>query len=89
MFADPHFTPLLVEMRSDQRILALVVGLATALDNGFTKPPMGWSALYGAPFGSVNETLFSALRIALMRPRITLMRPRIAALLELFVRAGE
>ena len=31
--------------------------LASALDNGFTRPPMGWSALYGAPFGAVNETI--------------------------------
>jgi alpha-galactosidase len=31
--------------------------LVSALDNGFTRPPMGWSALYGAPFGSVNETI--------------------------------
>jgi hypothetical protein len=28
---------------------------AQSLDNGFTKPPMGWSALYGAPFGQVDE----------------------------------
>jgi len=28
-----------------------------ALDNGFKTPAMGWSALYGAPFGSVNETM--------------------------------
>ena len=26
-----------------------------ALDNGFTRPPLGWSALYGAPFSTVNE----------------------------------
>jgi hypothetical protein len=31
-------------------------GVASALDNGFTAPPMGWSALYGAPFSLVNET---------------------------------
>ena len=28
-----------------------------ALDNGFTEPPMGWSALYGAPFNQVNEQI--------------------------------
>lgn len=33
------------------------VGGAAALDNGFTSPPMGWSALYGAPFNQVNETM--------------------------------
>jgi len=27
-----------------------------AIDNGFKTPAMGWSALYGAPFGTVNET---------------------------------
>ena len=35
---------------------ALGVPCTDALDNGFTRPPMGWSALYGAPFGTVNET---------------------------------
>ena len=33
----------------------------SGLDNGFTRPPMGWSALYGAPFSLVNETI---MRIA-------------------------
>ena len=28
-----------------------------AIDNGFTRPPMGWSALYGAPFSTVNEAI--------------------------------
>lgn len=37
--------------------LAAAVGSAVALDNGFTSPPMGWSALYGAPFNQVNETM--------------------------------
>lgn len=27
------------------------------LDNGFDRPPMSWSALYGAPFTTVNETM--------------------------------
>ena len=37
-----------------------MLALATAalgIDNGFKTPAMGWSALYGAPFGSVNETI--------------------------------
>ena len=42
------------------QILAAAVGLAAALDNGFDRPPMGWSALYGAPFGAVNETMVLA-----------------------------
>lgn len=33
-----------------------LVAVVSAIDNGFTRPPMGWSALYGAPFGAVNET---------------------------------
>jgi hypothetical protein len=33
----------------------LLVAVASSLDNGFTKPPMGWSALYGAPFSKVDE----------------------------------
>ena len=36
--------------------VALVTTTCQALDNGFTTPPMGWSALYGAPFNQVNET---------------------------------
>jgi alpha-galactosidase len=36
---------------------ATLVASTTALDNGFTVPPRGWSALYGAPFNSVNETM--------------------------------
>ena len=50
-------------MRSIPRYVrsTLLIGAALALsvhaiDNGFTKPAMGWSALYGAPFSSVNET---------------------------------
>ena len=35
----------------------LLASSALALDNGFTRPPLGWSALYGAPFGTVNETI--------------------------------
>ena len=42
-------------------LAALAVGaavpLAEGLDNGFTAPPMGWSALYGAPFNQVNQTI--------------------------------
>ena len=26
-----------------------------AFDNGFPRPPLGWSALYGAPFQNINE----------------------------------
>lgn len=38
--------------------LAVTLAAGThALDNGFTRPPMGWSALYGAPFSTVNETI--------------------------------
>lgn len=38
-------------------LAVLLAGTGTlALDNGFVKPPLGWSALYGAPFSSVNET---------------------------------
>ena len=40
--------------------LLLVLSLAycaQALDNGFSRPPLGWSALYGAPFSTVNETI--------------------------------
>ena len=37
--------------------VASAICVATSLDNGFDRPPMGWSALYGAPFGSVNETM--------------------------------
>ena len=37
--------------------VASAMGAAAALDNGFDRPPMGWSALYGAPFGTVNETM--------------------------------
>eukprot|EP00040_Diaphanoeca_grandis_P012930 m.65370 g.65370 ORF g.65370 m.65370 type:complete len:555 (+) comp23553_c0_seq1:167-1831(+) len=33
-----------------------IAGVSVALDNGFMHPPMGWSALYGAPFGQVDET---------------------------------
>ena len=36
---------------------AAVTTACSALDNGFDSPPMGWSALYGAPFNSVNETM--------------------------------
>lgn len=45
------------------RVLAAAAALlalpsaASALDNGFTRPPLGWSALYGAPFSTVNETI--------------------------------
>lgn len=35
----------------------LATATVYALDNGFYKPPMGWSALYGAPFSTVNETI--------------------------------
>ena len=37
--------------------LLLAAPATNALDNGFTRPPLGWSALYGAPFGQVNETI--------------------------------
>ena len=34
---------------------------ALGLNNGLSqKPPMGWSALYGAPFMNVNETILKA-----------------------------
>jgi hypothetical protein len=42
--------------------VALLPGFASAgftINNGITLPPMGWSALYGAPFGKVNETIVS------------------------------
>lgn len=41
------------------RLVALMssVTICSAIDNGFTTPPMGWSALYGAPFNQVNETM--------------------------------
>ena len=29
----------------------------SSLNNGFPRPPLGWSALYGAPFSTVNETI--------------------------------
>jgi len=35
--------------------ISLVSSFA-GIDNGFVVPAMGWSALYGAPFGQVNET---------------------------------
>ena len=38
-------------------VLLLLLGATLALDNGFTRPPLGWSALYGAPFSTVNETI--------------------------------
>jgi hypothetical protein len=44
--------------------IALLPGLASAgvtINNGITLPPMGWSALYGAPFGKVNETIVSCV----------------------------
>jgi alpha-galactosidase len=31
--------------------------IALGIENGFKTPAMGWSALYGAPFGKVNETI--------------------------------
>ena len=37
--------------------LTALVAPAVTLDNGFTRPPLGWSALYGAPFSQVNETI--------------------------------
>ena len=41
-----------------QLLLALCLArCAQSLDNGFTRPPMGWSALYGAPFSTVNESI--------------------------------
>jgi hypothetical protein len=40
--------------------LAFLLYSAQALDNGFTRPPLGWSALYGAPFSTVNETIVRA-----------------------------
>ena len=41
-------------------VLTLALAPTAALDNGFSTPPMGWSALYGAPFGTVNETMVVA-----------------------------
>ena len=41
--------------RACQASLLLSV-LAHALDNGFPRPPLGWSALYGAPFSQVTES---------------------------------
>lgn len=38
-------------------VLFLTLISTQALDNGFTVPPLGWSALYGAPFSMVNETI--------------------------------
>jgi len=38
-------------------IVALSSQTANAIDNGFKLPAMGWSALYGAPFSAVNETI--------------------------------
>jgi alpha-galactosidase len=46
--------------------IILLTAAASALENGFTKPPMGWSALYGAPFGSVNETKVTTAAAALV-----------------------
>ena len=41
-----------------QPLLLLSLAHCTlSLDNGFTRPPLGWSALYGAPFSDVNETI--------------------------------
>lgn len=37
--------------------VALLGVCSVAIDNGFKVPAMGWSALYGAPFGRVNETI--------------------------------
>ena len=44
------------------RLLAFtrIVSLISAIDNGFTRPPLGWSALYGAPFSTVNEAIVQA-----------------------------
>ncbi len=36
-------------------VLSLLIVLSSALNNGFTQPPLGYSALYGAPFSQVNE----------------------------------
>ena len=38
-------------------VAAVAAPCCLALDNGFDRPPMGWSGLYGAPFGAVNETI--------------------------------
>jgi hypothetical protein len=38
-------------------VVFALAAVSSALNNGFTRPPMGWSALYGAPFSTVNETI--------------------------------
>lgn len=40
--------------------LAFTTTCSHALDNGFTRPPLGWSALYGAPFSQVTEAIVRA-----------------------------
>ena len=48
--------------------LGLMVPTALGLNNGLSEhPPMGWSALYGAPFGQVNETILKAAADGLNR----------------------
>ena len=37
--------------------LMVIFQVGTGLDNGFSRPPMGWSALYGAPFSQVSEQI--------------------------------
>jgi hypothetical protein len=41
-------------------VFAALARAASSLDNGFPRPPLGWSALYGAPFSTVNETIMRA-----------------------------
>ena len=38
-------------------VVAAATATCSAIDNGFTRPPLGWSALYGAPFSNVNEEI--------------------------------
>ena len=46
--------PMPAEIVAAALLLAAAAGVH-ALDNGFVRPPLGWSALYGAPFSTVSD----------------------------------
>ena len=52
-------------MYSRALLAAALAFSCSAIDNGFKTPAMGWSALYGAPFNSVNETKVMVAAIGL------------------------
>jgi hypothetical protein len=53
----PCFAAIMVRHSLRAFSLFACFGNAFSIDNGFNEPPMGWSALYGAPFNQVNETI--------------------------------